>query len=727
MIILLARGTRHTGTEPIFMHRCLPLGDWIGKDSQNRSRARAYTYRCKTRNQVRPPGAAGRTLFMSKPNRRTVLQLSVAPFVGVPRARSRKRRADGFFGLHFDLHPDPDDKALGRDLSDAHAGALLDAVQPDFVQYDCKGHAGWLGYRSKVSDSPAGIVNDSLAIWRRATDARGIALVIHFSGVWDALAIKQHPEWGRVDEKGVVDPRGRASLFGDYLAKRMIPQLKEAIGKYDLDGVWLDGECWAVHPDYGAAIVAEWKKRTGEDAPRSEHEPGWQEWLAFHRKKFFSYVKTYVDAIRAAHPPVQIASNWLYSTCVPEKPAVPVDFLSGDYMGNAPVSKARLEARYLAQTGRPWDLMAWGFQQSSNSAAGPVFKPAVQVQQEASIVLAQGGGFQLYYQPTRAGRIEPHLIKVMAEVGRFCRARQAVSHRTLPVAEVGVLFSGRSLYRTTNMLFGNWGALSNPASGWIDLLLACHHSVDVIPDWRLDLLQSTPLVVVPEWTDLGPEVMAALRARTQLTIIGGAANARSLAREMGLVLTGEPSTQTAWLPSPEVPANARGLWQDIAPGKAQVLSLRHPNPDLSREGVPSVVRIGNFIFVPGPIGSAFATTHAPALREWLRGWLGPVFPARVQTNAPSTVELALRRAPGKSGGLLLHLINTTAMQVADDYAAVDFIPPLQPFTVSCAFPQAPRRAVWHPGGGELAVSWANGRAEVTIPRLDIHGVIEFPT
>jgi len=43
---------------------------------------------------------------------------------------------------------------------------------------------------------------------------------------------------------------------------------------------------------------------------------------------------------------------------VPEEPELPVDFLSGDYLGNASISTARLEARYLSQTGRPWDLMA---------------------------------------------------------------------------------------------------------------------------------------------------------------------------------------------------------------------------------------------------------------------------------------------------------------------------------------------------------------------------------
>lgn len=30
----------------------------------------------------------------------------------------------------------------------------------------------------------------------------------------------------------------------------MIPQIKELIEEYDIDGMWVDGDCWAVMRDY---------------------------------------------------------------------------------------------------------------------------------------------------------------------------------------------------------------------------------------------------------------------------------------------------------------------------------------------------------------------------------------------------------------------------------------------------------------------------------------------
>jgi hypothetical protein len=81
-------------------------------------------------------------------------------------------RGDAFFGLHFDLHPNDTDTALGADVTDAMVGGLLDRIKPDYVQYDCKGHVGWAGYPTKVGWPAPGIKKDSLEIWRRVTRPR---------------------------------------------------------------------------------------------------------------------------------------------------------------------------------------------------------------------------------------------------------------------------------------------------------------------------------------------------------------------------------------------------------------------------------------------------------------------------------------------------------------------------------------------------------------------------
>src|ERR1035438_8036391 len=82
------------------------------------------------------------------------------PVAGAPLRLPRK---DCYFGLHFDLHPNSGDTDLGRDLTDEMVIRLLESVRPDFIQYDSKGHPGYLGFPSKTGMSAPGIVQDSLA------------------------------------------------------------------------------------------------------------------------------------------------------------------------------------------------------------------------------------------------------------------------------------------------------------------------------------------------------------------------------------------------------------------------------------------------------------------------------------------------------------------------------------------------------------------------------------
>jgi len=219
-----------------------------------------------------------RSLLATAAGLHAAAALSVAPA-----AKPRLRRKDSFLGMHFDLHPSARDTALGRDVTEEMVDRFLDKVKPDYVQYDYKGHVGYVGYPSKVSAS-APVVKDSLRIWRDVTARRGVALYIHFSGVLDGRAVQDHPDWARIGPDGKPDSR-QTSTFGPYVDERLIPQLKEAIEKYDIDGVWVDGECWGTNPDYSSRAVEAYRKAIGgAEPPKGPSDRGWLEFLEFHRQ-----------------------------------------------------------------------------------------------------------------------------------------------------------------------------------------------------------------------------------------------------------------------------------------------------------------------------------------------------------------------------------------------------------------------------------------------------------
>jgi len=651
-----------------------------------------------------------------------------APLMAASQAAPRRlARKESFFGIHLDLHPSDKDTALGRDVTEEMVERFLARVKPDYVQYDYKGHVGFIGYPSRVSVS-APIVKDSLAIWRKVTAARGVALYIHFSGVWDSQAVKEHPESARVGPDGKPDVN-QTSTFGPYVDERMIPQLREAADNYQLDGVWVDGECWATHPDYSEAAARAFRQATGiEKLPKGPEDPGWLEFLEFNRAQFRRYVRHYVEELHRTHPHFQIASNWLYTTYVPERPELPVDFISGDYLGNACISRARLEARYIAQVGKPWDLMAWGFQWGRDNPVGHVHKSSVQLMQEAAVVLAQGGGFQIYYQPTRAGKIDDRHIEVMGKVADFCRARQKWSHQTETVPEIGVLFSKETLYSRTGRLFGGWGGATNPARGVVDALVESHYAVDVIPDWKLaEVAGRYPCLVLPDWTNVGEavrdELLRYLRGGGRLLVIG-AENAALFREALGVRLLGEPSDQPAHVAGLEVFANVRGRWVDVEPAGAHVLETRFPTYDSTRDGKVAATLSsygdGQVAAIYGPAGGVFAVTHAPETRRFLARVLEQLFTPSFRIEGPPTVE-AVRRRKGRLE--LLHLINATAMQVASDYSAIDFVPPVGPLRLRIRMRQPPARVHFEPGGVAVHGAWSDGVWMGALDRLDVHGVL----
>lgn len=653
------------------------------------------------------------------------------PSVFSQATRQPLSRKDAFFGMHFDLHPNKDDTVLGRDISEENVDQFLKRVSPDYVQYDCKGHAGYAGYPTKVGWPAPGIVNDSLALWRKVTRAHGVGLYVHYSGVYDSLAIEKHPEWARIDASGKPDTKA-TSTFGPYVDELLIPQLKEVAELYDLDGVWVDGECWAVEWDYSPRAIERWKAETGHStAPRSSADPHWFEWKQFHRRQFENYLRHWVDALHAFNPKLQITSNWMYSIRVPKPVEVNVDFLSGDYSPGNSVDTARIEARYLASTGKPWDLMAWGFNKGEGGVLGWSFKTPAQLQQEAAVVLMQGGGFQIYfYEPTRAGYVVPEITNIAGEVADFCRARQQVSHKSTSVPQVALLMSSETYWDQSETPFGSPKELIAPLEGALHALLESQYSVEILAEHQLQpRLPEYPLVVVPDSYKLTEEFKRALLRYANdggSLLLLGEKSAQLFRDELGVNFVGKPKQEITELATSAGIVNENGVWQSVVPTTARAIGYRYPTRDTrkAREVASTSVVYGKgrIAAVYGPVALNYVRSHHPNLRRFINDVVREIFPNPVVTiDGPPTVDISLRRTG--NGNLSLHLMNATSTAREDRFGIVDFIPAVGPIRVKLSVPARPRSVRWEPDRTQLKWSWSKGILDVTVPALQIHGVL----
>jgi len=336
----------------------------------------------------------------------------------------------------------------------------------------------------------------------------------------------------------------------------------------------VDGDCWAARLDYGTTASLRWKDAMGtETLPRSSADANWQAWKDFNRKGYEDYLVKWVDALHAFAPHLELCSNWAYTPHMPLPIRAKVDFLSGDFSAKESVDRARFEARYLESTGMPWDLMAWGFNGYEHGSGPFQRKPAEQLMQEASVVLALGGGVQVYYQPTRAGYISQVTADTAGRVADFCRARQAITHKSKAVPQVALLLSSESYLRRMENVFTPGGQY-NALEGALHLLLENGYSVEMMAEHQLGpRLQEFPVVAVAQAPVFTPEF------RKQLVDYangGGAVvfldgeSARPFAKKLGVELNGKPADAAAYVGVGELTAPCPGKWQAVTTATARV-------------------------------------------------------------------------------------------------------------------------------------------------------------
>lgn len=499
---------------------------------------------------------------------------------------------------------------------------------------------------------------------------------MHYSGVWDSEAIIQHPDWAVRNANGSTN-KNATSFFGPYADQLLVPQLRELASKYGVDGAWIDGECWASQPDYSDAALKAFRDATGiTTIPRKAGDTNWHEFLQFNREQFRQYVRRYIAEIKKTNPEFELCSNWAYSDHMPEPVSAPLDWLSGDYSPEDSVNSARISARYLARQGKPWDLMAWSF--TTKPAKGNrTQKTAVQLQREAAVVLALGGGFQAYHKQKRDGSIYGEQMPVMAEVAKFCRERQKVCHHAESVPQVALLYSTYSHYREVNGLFPRNHTRMDAA---LQALLAAQYSVELLGEHHLTgRLDNYPLVVIPEWNFLEPnfrdELAAYVKGGGSLLLLG-ANSAKLFEKEL---------------------AGGRAVGNETsiaALGKGRIAAIR----------------------------SSFAQTFrkdATAARDSLAAVVRQLFPAPlVEIRESHDVDVCLARNHGK---LLINLVNTAGPHATE--SIIDSIPSVGPLAITLRVKERPKQITLEPSRTPIAFDYTRGMAKFTVAVVPIHEVV----
>lgn len=644
---------------------------------------------------------------------------------------------DGFFGLHYDLHANAKDTALGAELTREHLRAELEKVAPDFVQCDCKGHPGYASYPTKVGSPSPGIVRDALRIHRDVTAAMGLPLSVHYSGVWDERAVALHPDWAALDARGkpVVPrpghPPGIVCPRGPYVDELMIPQLLEILTDYDVDGFWVDGENWAVQDCYCPRCRREFARRTGvAEAPVEREHPDWPAWRAFQRDSFAEYVTRYADAVHARKPTCAVCSNWMYSMRHPGPVAVPVDYLSGDFMPSFGCERAEMEGRYLDGHRMPWNLMAWTF--CSPEGMPHQTKTAAHLCQEAAEVMSCGGGVFLYDQPQRCGWLTSWHQDIFAKVARFCRARQPFCQFTEALPETAVLVGDGHIWRHNPEPFV-LGEAYYGFEGALHALIENQRPVDVLDETRLlERLARYKLVVAAEQDDISPALLAAFEgfvAAGGILLMSGAHLADLCPGLLGVAAAGEAKAQTWHIPFAGECLTLKEPWRPVrllagTEMFAPVMTDQDPGRDATPFPAVTLRRAGRgvAIGIHGRFMESYLRSHHPRIRRFVRALLEAAgFRGRIEVAGPPWLEVSMRRGRDFTA---VHLVNRAAAPtLTPRLHMVEQIPPIEGVALELSVPRRPELVTLEPGGRQLSWEHADGRLRISVPEVAVHEIV----
>jgi hypothetical protein len=647
--------------------------------------------------------------------------------------RRKNWHDQAFFGIHYDLHASAKDTSLGSELTHEHLRQRLMQVRPDWIQCDCKGHAGYTSWPTKIGSPSPGIVKDALRIHREVTRELGIKLGMHYSGVWDSRAIELHPDWAQVSSTGERSKNSTCRM-SDYTDKLMIPQMLEIIENYDVDGFWVDGDSWASLPCWCDRCKAEFTRRTGlTDIPTEKDHSNWIAWLKFHRDLFVEYVDRYAKAVHSKKPTCLVCSNWMYTFRQPDAVTAEIDYLSGDYDHIWGSNRAATEGRVIDSRNMPWDLMAWGFSKTGDMGAPPPWnmKSALHLYQEVSEVMALGGGIMIYNLPQRTGWITGWQQEIIAQVADFCRERKNTCFKSKTIPQAAILHLADHYYSHSDPLF-NFGDALHPVEGALHALLETHHSTDILPDAViLDRMDDYKLLVVPEQTQLSKQLADRLEtfARNGGHVLLSGSH---LAKESPALAGVEPITKEltqVFLPIGNAAVPVSGVWQAVRPMKgtqALIYALAEQDPEKNKTTDVIITKrsvgSGSIVAIHGPVFKDYFLGHYPRLRMFLAEIFNSFnIPWLVTLTASPRLEMILRQKEEK---MLVNLINRGAAEMLYSHRVmVDEVLPVTDVTVKIRRSAKPESVSIIPDNTKVNWSYADGFITVHLPQVKIHEVL----
>jgi hypothetical protein len=520
--------------------------------------------------------------------------------------------------------------------------------------------------------------------------------------------------------------------FDDWVA----PHLEEIIGRYDPDGIWIDG-CWEILTCYcddcRRVAAAEFGSKDAVGKPE------FQAWTRDHFRRRFAVL------VRRLKPTC-LVSFGNTTPVVSYGLSDYQDYQSGDWFSPSNHRYAQsLAMRRYTTLGIPYEAMTCDTSYSMGLATRSLPKTLDRMLQEGATLLINGGKWTYWTYPMPNGALIPSQMRL----AKACRDW---------VAKREDLWLGTQSARWTAVVHNTPDIFGSP--GVAKALIEAHRSPDIVHVAQLKEPIAYQLLVLENVRGLSAAQVAMLerfvRSGGKLLSVGVTAQNPGMAQLLGIEVLKEKALRDeghvlladgspACLPcdwSQVRPTNAETWWKlyrswGQRDGKLEEAGVPISYPITARldeerpadAGMPAVTarRLGRglAVHVAGDPLPGFQAFGYPTVRAFVKSLLDRMEPQPLlASDAPSWMEISLRT---RGDELLVHFLNGNPgfdMSVVggQDLFAGE-IPEVGPYPASVRSAERPKAIFAEPGHRPLDFQWRDGRAWFTVPRLKIHACV----
>ena len=386
-------------------------------------------------------------MFSRFPNvrisRREVLGgMATFPLFHAAAASGGEWLSDTYRELHLDAHFAQLASPYENFNAEASAQTLKDAGF-QMVSFFAMCNQAYCYYPTKIGVMHPGLKRDYTGEMAVALKKRGIRVMAYVSTGPDRRVHKEHPEW-MIVRNNAAPARGdmaQMCLNSPWVEQSHIPQLKELIALYSVDGFFIDN---LLSKFIGTACYCKYcREAFGQEIPRTDSDPN----VFAHHRFIAATMARYAEKVTALLLDRAFVFTHIWTTQSPVQPPRAVNQVVWEpvppYPGTHSIDFS-LEARYLSNLP---GIVNWSCMATRGNGWGDysLREPAAFLH-EAAVLLASGGRPYLSDDNYPSGNPDPGVYRVYGGVNRRTEAMEPFVRGCTPVHEVAVLLSADSLF-----------------------------------------------------------------------------------------------------------------------------------------------------------------------------------------------------------------------------------------------------------------------------------------